>query len=137
MQPDTSFRVKRIVVVSYRLPYSVFFEDGIKKVRQNSGGLVSAMSALSEKTAPNGPSELFKKVVWVGKNDEPGQAENSSKSSFIGRFINKYLSVVRKNKNNLDIPSNVMASKYQLIPVAIEKSIDDKYYGGFCNDCIW
>ena len=28
-------------------------------------------------------------------------------------------------------------SNFELVPVRIEDRLDDKYYGGFCNDMIW
>jgi trehalose 6-phosphate synthase/phosphatase len=137
MLQDTSYRFKRIVIVSYRLPYNVVFEDGKKIIRQNSGGLVSAIAALSEKMAEDGSSELFKKIVWVGKSNEIVKTENVRKTGFIKGLLDKYIFGVQNASTERHSFPDVKDSKYQLVPVAVEQSIDDKYYGGFCNDCIW
>jgi trehalose 6-phosphate synthase/phosphatase len=64
-----SRRIKRIVLVSYRLPFREVENGGGKVIEQNAGGLVSAISALSEKQSGEEGSELFKKILWVGKGE--------------------------------------------------------------------
>jgi trehalose 6-phosphate synthase/phosphatase len=136
MPQNISYKFKRIVLVSYRLPFSTIWENGKKTVKQNSGGLVSAMSALSGKMADTSSSELFKKILWVGKNNDILETETTGNSGFIRRLIDK-LSGMKNTGKTHDMFPHVADCKYQLAPVAIEQSIDDKYYGGFCNDCIW
>jgi trehalose 6-phosphate synthase/phosphatase len=134
---DAQGRFKRIVIVSYRLPFYTVIEEGKKTVRQNSGGLVSAIASLSEKMAGEGPPDLFKKIVWVGKSNETIKTEQVPKTGFLRGFLDKYIFGGKAILTETQSIPNVKDSKYQLVPVAIEQSIDDKYYGGFCNDCIW
>jgi trehalose 6-phosphate synthase/phosphatase len=130
-------RFKRIIIVSYRLPFSVAYEDGKKIVRQNSGGLVSAISALSEKMAEDGSQELFNKIAWVGKHNEIANPAHTPKTGFIQGLFEKYVHTPRNKSPQSPSLPNGKECKYQLVPVEIEQAIDDKYYGGFCNDCIW
>ena len=75
---------------------------------RNAGGLVSAILALAEKPETNG--RFGQKIVWMGKTDDTPEE----------------LAQVQKQVN---------AS--ELVPVRIEERLDDKYYGGFCNDMLW
>lgn len=60
-------QINRLVIAAYRLPYSFKRTvNGIEAV-QNSGGLVSAILALSEKL---NLSKNDKKIAWVGVSDE-------------------------------------------------------------------
>jgi trehalose 6-phosphate synthase/phosphatase len=142
MPTTTSSRFKRLVVVSYRLPFKTVIKDGRKVMVQNSGGLVSAMSALSDKMAEYGTSELYQKIVWVGKGDEiPYKKEEIiNKPGFIMGLLDKYLFKSQKPQSNRTGDGgaqNSLNSKYQLVPVAIDENTNEKYYGGFCNDLIW
>lgn len=103
-----SFR--RIIIVSYRLPFRIQ-SDGDKKVLvQNSGGLVSAMSALTEKLSANKEQPLSDKIIWIGcgENTEAEYLEASDSSS-----------------------------DYHLIPVNIDEQTNKLFYGGFSNDFLW
>jgi trehalose 6-phosphate synthase/phosphatase len=78
------------------------------RVVRNAGGLVSAMLALAERPEVLGPSP--QRIVWVGKTDDtPGE-----------------LARVQEQ-----------VSAFELVPVHLEDRLDDKYYGGFCNDTLW
>jgi len=140
MPANTPYRFKRLIVVSYRLPYKTIYKDGHKGIELNSGGLISAMSALSEKSGGNVNAEIFQKVAWVGKGDAaPLNKEGSAnRPGFIMGLLGKYLF---KNKNpqsskSAGVPEGIKG-KYQLVPVAIDEKTDEKYYGGFCNDLLW
>jgi trehalose 6-phosphate synthase/phosphatase len=140
MPSNSSVRFKRILVVSYRLPYKTVEKDGRKTVVQNSGGLVSAMSALSEKTSQNGGSELYKNVVWVGKSDEHFKERAVRRTSFFKGLLNRYVLNIDGTPLGIEgsgLPMNENAGTYQIVPVAIDDATNEKYYGGFCNDCIW
>lgn len=102
--------VKRIVVVSYRLPFQIAQSGSKPHLIQNSGGLVSAMLALSEKMSKENKDLLSEKIVWIGKGD------NSEE---------EYHNVGGKN------------SRYHLVPVDIDNGTNEKYYGGFCNNLLW
>jgi trehalose 6-phosphate synthase/phosphatase len=136
-----SRRIKRIVLVSYRLPFREVENGGGKVIEQNAGGLVSAISALSEKQSGEEGSELFKKILWVGKGEfsaeerKPGPYELIREliSSFRGKSAGKR--GLSKNKGHTR--HRIETGVYELIPVSISSEIDQKYYGGFCNDFIW
>jgi trehalose 6-phosphate synthase/phosphatase len=88
--------------------YRLPFRMYRKKVVRNAGGLVSAISALAEKPETTG---LFdQRIVWVGKTDDTPEE--------LARV-------------------QAQVSAFELVPVHIEDRLDDKYYGGFCNDTIW
>lgn len=137
MSQNSVYQFKRIVIVSYRLPFSEVIENGKKIVRLNSGGLVSAMSALSDKMGGDDSAELFKNIVWVGKGDEAPTTIAKQETSFVWRLIDKYFQGQKKTIKKTEKLPSVKGSKFQIVPVSIEQSIDEKYYGGFCNDCIW
>ena len=121
MSTSKDFKFKRIVIVSYRLPFKTVIIDGRETTVQNSGGLVSAISALSQKIAGNSMADLYQTIVWAGKSDDPQATETPAVYG----------------DSPVSKPVSGSTGKYQLVPVSIEQSIDDKYYGGFCNDCIW
>ncbi|MBN2189497.1 MAG: bifunctional alpha,alpha-trehalose-phosphate synthase (UDP-forming)/trehalose-phosphatase [Chitinispirillaceae bacterium] len=135
-----SYRFKRLIVVSYRLPYKTVYRDGRRILEQNSGGLVSAMSALSEKATGSGELDLFKKVIWVGKGDAPPKEADVDKAGFIMGLLEKY--VFRKKdlhggKSGSAGVAGGVNDIYQMEEVTIDEKIEEKYYGGFCNDLIW
>ncbi len=101
---------RRIIIVSYRLPFKVLVIDGGKKIEQSSGGLVSSILALSEKMRGQAAEAIYENVIWVGK------AENTQEEY-------DYL--------------NQSIDGFDLVPVSLPKKINDKYYNGFCNDLIW
>jgi trehalose 6-phosphate synthase/phosphatase len=78
------------------------------KVVRNAGGLVSAVLALVEQ--PEATGRLVEKIVWVGTTDDAP----------------KELARVQEG-----------AGAFELVPVPLEGRLDEKYYGGFCNDMIW
>jgi len=101
---------KRIVIVAYRLPFKLVRKRDHYTAVQNSGGLVSAILSLAEKVTGHDFNNISKKVVWVGKGD-------NDPSEYIGhKEIDDY---------------------FEIKPVIIPDYINDKFYGGFCNDLIW
>lgn len=80
------------------------------KAIQNSGGLVSAMLALSEKFAKSDPESIANKIVWAGVADKLPEGFTNEK------YENEF---------------------FELAPVNIPSKLDDLFYGGFCNDLIW
>ncbi|MBN1575315.1 MAG: bifunctional alpha,alpha-trehalose-phosphate synthase (UDP-forming)/trehalose-phosphatase [Chitinispirillaceae bacterium] len=137
MRIITPSRFKRIVIVSYRLPFSIVVKGGKKTIRRNQGGLVSAIAALSEKMTDAGSTELFKKIVWVGKSSKKLQTVNARRIASAKGLSDKPVSGVANISNGPVSHPYAENTIYQLVPVAIKRSIDEKYYGGFCNDCIW
>jgi trehalose-phosphatase len=104
MKTFSQLEYNRLVIVSYRLPFK-FVKKG-KQIRavQNSGGLVSAILALSEKMNQN--ESKPSKILWVGEGESQTEKYNSD-------------------------------PRFELHPVTIPSALNDKYYGGFCNDTIW
>ncbi len=140
MPTKAQSRFKRLIVVSYRLPFKTVIDNGQEIIIQNSGGLVSAISALSEKKGGEGPAEIYQKIVWIGKGDDlvaPKEVPPSRRP--VWRLVEKFFSGKMSSPNTK--PSSELlldgSSKYQLVPVEIPAAINDKYYGGFCNDLIW
>jgi trehalose 6-phosphate synthase/phosphatase len=104
---NTSLHFDRLVLVSYRLPFRVLRN----KVAQNSGGLVSAVLSLAQTGNTDKPTPLGgKEVVWIGKSDDTPEEWAKVKGQ---------------------------TGPFDLVPVFVEDKLDEKYYGGFCNDMIW
>jgi trehalose 6-phosphate synthase/phosphatase len=45
--------------------------------------------------------------------------------------------ISEKKFNNRNEPGNIFHDEFELVPVFIPSSINDKFYSGFCNDIIW
>jgi trehalose 6-phosphate synthase/phosphatase len=101
---------KRIVIVAYRLPFKFVHKDGKMHAIQNSGGLVSAILSLSDKIHDVNYGDIMEKTVWIGKSDN----------------------------NPKEFGSEPIQNEiFEIEPVFIPDSVNDKFYGGFCNDLIW
>jgi trehalose 6-phosphate synthase/phosphatase len=108
MSEKTHFQ--RLVIAAYRLPFKFTKVKERYKALQNSGGLVSAMLALSEKFKKSNGSKINSKILWAGiSNNLP---DNFSSQDF----------------ENED---------FDIIPVNIPADLNNLYYGGFCNDLLW
>jgi len=110
MEKNMTTEFKRIVIVAYRLPFTIKQRGSKLTAVQNTGGLVSAVLSLTNRVkSPDGESEM-EKIVWIGKSD----------------FDNERMNSLAEVKD-----------KFELRSVRIPDSINDKFYGGFCNDLIW
>ncbi|MCU0459970.1 MAG: bifunctional alpha,alpha-trehalose-phosphate synthase (UDP-forming)/trehalose-phosphatase [Bacteroidales bacterium] len=100
---------RRIVIVAYRLPFTIRIRNGALTAVQNSGGLVSAVLSLTErmKKAASGTPAT---TVWVGKGEHDAGQLNS-------------------------LPE--VKETFELVPVKIPDNVNEKFYGGFCNDLVW
>ncbi|MFH0865984.1 MAG: trehalose-6-phosphate synthase, partial [Bacteroidota bacterium] len=101
-------KFNRLIIVAYRLPYKFIKKNDTIKAVQNSGGLVSAVLSLSQNIYNIHPEKEVQKIIWAGKGD----------------------AYLEKNK----ISSH---KDFDLFPLYIPDHINDKFYGGFCNDMIW
>lgn len=101
---------KRLVIAAYRLPFKFNKTKKGYKAVQNSGGLVSAILALSEKFRESNKQVIAGKILWTGIADTFPENISSQK------YDNEY---------------------FELAPVNIPKHLNDLFYGGFCNDLIW
>ncbi len=100
----------RIVIVAYRLPFTLKHRNGNLNAVQNTGGLVSAILSLTQKMKSESENETMEKTVWVGK----------------GEYDNERLNSLPEVKETFELSS-----------VRIPESVNEKFYGGFCNDLIW
>lgn len=108
MVNETQF--KRLVIAAYRLPFKLSKTKNGYKAIQNSGGLVSAILALSENFKKSNADLKNSKIVWAGIAD--GLPDDVTSDNF-------------ENEN------------FDILPVAIPSDVNDLFYGGFCNDLIW
>jgi trehalose 6-phosphate synthase/phosphatase len=101
---------KRIIVISYRLPFRIQTIEGKPQLVQNSGGLVSAMLALSERVRKENGSIANQKLIWIGKADNsPDEYKNARAET----------------------------DAFELVPVEIDDKTNSEFYSGFCNNLIW
>ena len=110
MKKEEIFPYQRLIIVAYRLPFKFIKKKGGVTAFQNSGGLVSAILSLSNKLPLVDTGGNKSRIVWVGEGHE----------------------VPEKALNDMTISRN-----FDLKPVHIPENINNKYYGGFCNDTIW
>lgn len=101
---------QRILIAAYRLPYNIIKEDNHQILKQNSGGLVSAILSLTDKISKANNEPNGKKILWFGQSEF--------------------------TKNDYDKLSNDDL-EFELYPVDIPKAINTEYYEGFCNDTLW
>jgi trehalose 6-phosphate synthase/phosphatase len=90
--------------------YRLPFRVHRNKVVQNSGGLVSAILALARQRDDRLAPRLGNEIVWIGRSDDTPE-EWARVQGQTGPF--------------------------NLVPVHLEEKLDEKYYGGFCNDMVW
>ena len=108
MVNETHF--ERLVIAAYRLPFKLSKTKKGYKAIQNSGGLVSAILALSENFRNSNKALKNSKIVWAGIADDlPDDVT----------------------------PDSFENDKFDILPVTIPLQVNDLYYGGFCNDLIW
>ncbi len=108
MSEKTHFQ--RLVIAAYRLPFKFTkVKDGYKAV-QNSGGLVSAMLALSENFMRSKSQVIKSKILWTG------MAEALPDDFSTTKYENEH---------------------FDIAPVKIPSKLNTLYYGGFCNDLLW
>jgi trehalose 6-phosphate synthase/phosphatase len=102
--------MSRLIIVSNRLPFSVDHEDDEIRVRQSSGGLVSALESYFESNASQ--TDITEKL-WVGVADFP---QDDWKKLLASQSVNYDFSVH---------------------PLFVDKALYDDYYNGFSNSVIW
>ncbi len=108
MQPfDSSFN--RLLIVSYRLPFTVQQTDDGTELRQNSGGLVSAVLSMAEQMGQR-QGDSTAKIHWVGFGDASLQSAD---------------------------PATLENDAFVAHPVFIEEEVHNGFYYGFSNDLIW
>lgn len=100
---------RRLIIVSYRLPYDVIKNELGFRYIQNSGGLISAILTMVEQSSQLLAQDIAE-IHWVG------HCKNELKEIHKIAFNDKKISIH---------------------PVFINDTIHQKFYEGFCNNCIW
>jgi trehalose 6-phosphate synthase/phosphatase len=101
---------ERLVIAAYRLPFKFIKQKTGYRAVQNTGGLVSAIMALSEKFRKNGNNTSQNKIIWSGVTEGMPETFSSEK------LENDY---------------------FDIVPVIIPAKLNDLFYSGFSNDLIW
>ncbi|MBD2755650.1 bifunctional alpha,alpha-trehalose-phosphate synthase (UDP-forming)/trehalose-phosphatase [Spirosoma validum] len=100
---------KRLIIVAYRLPFSIKkTQEGIT-LFQNSGGLVSAVLSMAEQMGKASDGNA-PKIHWIGHCD------NNLKDIHQSAFENEH---------------------FVAHPVFVDDDVHQAFYEGFCNDLIW
>ena len=101
--------MSRLIIVSNRLPFSMDREGGEAKLRQSSGGVVSAIKSYFENT--HSQEEITEKL-WMGVADFPQDDWDKVVSEHSG----------------ID---------FSIKPLFIDKQLYADYYNGFSNSVLW
>ncbi|TDE18030.1 bifunctional alpha,alpha-trehalose-phosphate synthase (UDP-forming)/trehalose-phosphatase [Dyadobacter psychrotolerans] len=109
IEEHTKNSKRRLIIVAYRLPFKIVNENGQSELRQNSGGLVSAVLSLVGKQKESFFDE-DEKIQWIGFSD-------NSREELEGQSLAN--------------------ESFQAHPVFIPDEINENYYEGFCNNLIW
>ncbi|HKG68707.1 MAG TPA: bifunctional alpha,alpha-trehalose-phosphate synthase (UDP-forming)/trehalose-phosphatase [Segetibacter sp.] len=102
--------MSRLIIISNRLPFSLDKSGEEVKIRQSSGGLVSALKGYFEHSSAKRTD--FSEKIWVGSCDFDEEDWN-------------------ENKDKLK------SSDFSIIPVFIKEDLYSDYYNGFSNSTIW
>jgi len=102
--------MSRLIIISNRLPFSVEKQGDELKVRQSSGGLVSAIKSYFEK---NKDSNHYAAKIWLGSMDCSEENWNAAKQQ--GQLPDDFL----------------------IEPIFPVQHVYSNYYNGFSNSTIW
>jgi len=102
--------MSRLIIVSNRLPFSIDHEGEELKLRQSSGGLVSAVTSYFE---ANHSQQGITEKLWVGVADFP-QVDWDK------------LVINQSARYDFDIQ-----------PIFIDRQVYNDYYNGFSNSVLW
>ncbi len=101
---------RRLVVAAYRLPFNIAEGEGSIQLKQNSGGLVSAILSLVQNMHDHPMKDIEDKITWFGFLEEESRLSDSDhfeSEYFIGK------------------------------PVYINNDLNENFYAGFCNATLW
>jgi trehalose 6-phosphate synthase/phosphatase len=102
--------MSRLIIVSNRLPFSIDREGDEVKLRQSSGGLVSAIKSYFEN---NRQQEEITEKLWIGVADFP-----------------------QGDWNNFAV-NQVKEYDFEIHPIFVDKQVYNDYYNGFSNSVLW
>lgn len=110
----TTHAFKRLIIVSYRLPFRIQQSDAGTEIVQNAGGLVSAVLSMAEQmgSTADGDSAGHQtpKIHWVGHADSSLKAID---------------------------PATLENDSFVAHPVFMDDDVHAGFYEGFSNDLIW
>src|ERR671933_189087 len=101
--------MRRLVVISNRLPFSLDTSGEKVQIRQSSGGLVSALKGYFEQSSSK--ENDFEEQIWVGSCDFSESDWNENKDSLQG-------------------------ADFSIEPIFMDKDLYSDYYNGFSNSTI-
>src|SRR6266513_3259436 len=101
--------MSRLIIVSNRLPFSIYHDWEEVKLRQSSGGLVSAVKSYFESEQLH---ENITEKIWVGVAD----------------FLQEDWDKIMGDHVKLD---------FEIKPLFVDKQIYSDYYNGFSNSVLW
>src|SRR6476469_5519937 len=101
--------MSRLIIVANRLPFTTEKEGDELRLRQNSGGLVSAIKSYFENE--HQPDSISQKL-WMGVADFPQEDWELVKNNHAG-------------------------SDFEVIPIFPDKQVYNDYYLGFSNSVLW
>src|ERR1051326_9364147 len=102
--------MSRLIIVSNRLPFSIDHEGDEVKLRQSSGGLVSAIKSYFEN---NRQPENITEKLWIGVADFP-----------------------QEDWNNLAV-NQAKEYDFEIHPIFVDRQVYNDYYNGFSNSVLW
>jgi len=102
--------MSRLIIISNRLPFSIERQNDEVKVRQSSGGLVSAIKSYFEK---NKADRSYTRKIWLGSMDSNEEDWNTAKESG-------------------QVPED-----FSIEPVFPDALTYSNYYNGFSNSTLW
>lgn len=100
----------RLIIISNRLPFSIEREGDQLKLRQSSGGLVSAIKSYFE--SESAKNRYFSKKIWLGVADFPQTDWNEA-------------------------ADRLKSFDFQVLPLFLNKTLYKDYYNGFSNSVLW
>jgi trehalose 6-phosphate synthase/phosphatase len=102
--------MRRLIIISNRLPFSLDTSGERPTFRQSSGGLVSALKGYFDKSA--GQETEFDEKIWIGSCDFSQEDWDKNKDSLKG-------------------------ADFTVTPIFMDENLYSDYYNGFSNSTIW
>ena len=102
--------MRRLILVSNRLPFTIEKLGNESRLRQSTGGLVSAIKSYFEKNTTDNYG--FEKKIWVGSVDFSLQDME-------------------------ELSQSIANQEFQIEAISIEENIYNHYYNGFSNSSVW
>lgn len=102
--------VRRLIIVSNRLPFNLTKKNGKIEIKESDGGLVSALKSYLESIRSD---KSFESILWVGSAE----------------FSHELWEKLDQQK--------LQEISYTVEPIFVDKKIYGKYYNGFSNATLW